>query len=137
RILLETGIVLALFAATAAVLTLLRAHPRAIVAALLIAPLDLGYFDARTMRTAAPEDYDQPPWYSAHIGPERRDYRLLDLTTNDATPGAHGFRRLNGSGSPRPEGLDFIHEPLEDLNVRWLISTVAPPDDRWAAIGRK
>ena len=133
----NTALVLGLFSISAAILLRLRDHPRAIVAAVLLIAADLCYFDSGLIRTWNPEVDAPPPWYAAHIGPERRDFRLYDLTTDDPNPAAFGFRLLNGYGYPRLARLKIADEWLEDLNVRWLVSAAPPPNDRWKEIARR
>src|SRR6185503_6475657 len=104
--------------------------------AVLVTSADLCFFDARTIRTWSPEHEIAPPWYAAHVGPERAGFRLYDLTTSDPTPAAFGFRLLNGYDYPRLACLKISAEALEDLNVRWLVSATAPPNRRWKEIAR-
>jgi hypothetical protein len=136
RIVGDSAILLGLLGASALVLIKFRSHPRAVVAALLITAGDLCFFDARAVRTLSSEEYAAPPWYAAHIGPERDEYRLLDLTTRDAAPIAHGFRLMNGYGYPRPGRPEIDPANAADLNVRWLVSSAAPPDEAWKEIAR-
>jgi hypothetical protein len=136
RPVVEVASVLALLGATAAIVLKLHAHPRAIVAALLVTSVDLCVFDARALRTAPPEEFDQPPWYARFIGPERSEYRLLDLTSSEAGPIAHGFRLLNGNGYPRLRLPDLDRPELCDLNVAWLVSTGPPPRSYWRELAR-
>jgi len=133
----DASLLLGVLAITAAILLRLRDHPRAIVAAVLLTAADLCFFDSRAVRTWNPETEVAPPWYAAHIGPERADFRLYDLTTSDPTPAAFGFRLLNGAGYPRLGSLKIAAESLEDLNVRWLVSASSPPNRRWREIARK
>jgi len=135
-ILKETAIALGLLGASAFVVGRLRSDPRAIVAAVLLTAGDLCFFGTRVVRTQAPEEAAPVPWYAAHIGPERADFRLYDLTGADATPAIHGFRLLNGYGYPRLANLKIAPETLEELNVRWLVSTGAPPHPGWKELAR-
>ena len=135
-ILKETAIALGLLGASAFVVGRLRADPRAILAAVLLTAGDLCFFGSRVVRTQAPEEAAPVPWYAAHIGPNRADFRLYDLTSVDATPAVHGFRLLNGYGYPRPASLKIAPETLEELNVRWLVSTDAPPHPGWKELAR-
>jgi len=137
RRIVEIASLLGLLAVTVAIVTKLRAHPKAIVAALLVTSADLCFFDGRGIRTVAPEDVARPPWYAAVLGPERDEYRLLDLTTPDATPTAFGFRLLNGTGYPRLRKPELDSANAAELNVRWLVSTTAPPADAWTEIARR
>lgn len=133
----EAGVLLGALAIGAAIVIRLRAHPWAIVAAVFLTAADLCFFDAREIRTWSPEREVAPPWYATHIGPERSAFRLYDLTTSDPTPAAFGFRLLNGTGYPQLASLKIRPEALEDLNVRWLVSTAAPPSPRWKEIARQ
>ncbi len=135
----ETAIGLGLLGAAAFVVGRLRSDPRAIVAAVLLTAGDLCFFGTRIVRTQEPEAAPPylAPWYAAHIGPERADFRLYDLTSSDATAAAHGFRLLNGYGYPRLSHIKIAPETLEDLNVRWLISTDAPPHPGWKELARQ
>jgi hypothetical protein len=135
-ILKESAIALGLFGATAFVVGRLRSDPRAILAAVLLTAGDLCFFSSRIVRTQAPEEAAAAPWYAAHIGPERTDFRLYDLTSADAAPAAHGFRLLNGYGHPRLSNLKIAPELLEELNVRWLVSAGAPPHPGWRELAR-
>jgi hypothetical protein len=130
----DAAILLGLVAISAAIVTRLRTHPKAVVAAVLVLGADLCFFDSRTIRTWEPEKDVAPPWYASVIGSERAAYRLYDLTTSDPTPAGFGFRLLNGYGYPRLSCLHIEEKSLEALNVRWLISETAPPNDRWKEI---
>jgi hypothetical protein len=132
----ESAIGLGFLGATAFVVGRLRSDPRAILAAVLLTVGDLCTFSARIVRTQAPDEAAPAPWYAAHIGPERADFRLYDLTSVDATPAVHGFRLLNGYGYPRPVELKVSPETLEELNVRWLVSVAAPPHSGWKEMAR-
>lgn len=131
------AIAIGALALTAAIVTRMRAHPWTIVAAVIVTSIDLCALDARTIRTWSPEKEIVPPWYAAHIGPERSAFRIYDLTTSDPTPAAFGFRLLNGYDYPRLACLKIAAESLEDLNVRWLVSTATPPNTRWKEIARR
>jgi hypothetical protein len=137
RIVQDAAILLGLLAASAFVVAKLRAHPRAIVAAVLITAGDLCFFGARAIHTELPDDAAGKPWYAAHIGPERSDYRVYDLTSSDAAGAAHGFRLLNGYGYPRLSHLRIEPDTLEDFNVRWLVATGEPPGPRWKELARQ
>lgn len=136
RIIQEAAIVLGLLGASALVVAKLRAHPRAIVVAVLIAAGDLCFFGSRAIRTQLPDESAGKPWYAAHIGPERADYRLYDRTTSAATAASFGFRLLNGYGYPRLAHFKIEPESLEDFNVRWVVSADPPPGPRWKELGR-
>jgi hypothetical protein len=137
RILVESAALLGLLGITAWIVTKLHARPVAIVAAILVTAADLCFFDLREIRTLDEQDYAAPPWYASRIGPERWEYRLLDQTTRDATPGIYGFRLLEGYGYPRLRNLDLATTPLEDLNVRWIVTERAPePGGPWREIAR-
>ncbi|MBI3856745.1 MAG: hypothetical protein HY293_13740, partial [Planctomycetes bacterium] len=86
KVVTEAAVPLGLLGLSALVLTKLRSHPRAILAAVLLTAGDLWFFDAREIRTVTPEEYDAPPWYASRIGTGRDEYRLYDLTTPDASP---------------------------------------------------
>jgi hypothetical protein len=131
------AIALGALAVTAAIVTRMRGHPWAIVAAVVVTSADLCLLDSRAIRTWSPEHEIAPPWYAAHVGPERSAFRLYDLTTSDPTPSVFGFRLLRGYDYPRLACLKIAPETLEDMNVRWLISTAAPPSDRWKEIARR
>lgn len=136
RILQEAAILLGLLAASAFIVAKLRAHPRAVVVAVLVAAADLCFFGSRVIRTQDPEEPAAQPWYAAHIGPERADYRLYDRTRADAAPAAHGFRLLNGYGFPRLSHFKIEPESLADFNVRWLVSADPPPGPAWKELAR-
>jgi hypothetical protein len=134
---LETAGPLGLLGITALIVTKLRARPVAIVAAVLVTSADLCFFAAREIRTLAEQDFASPPWYASRIGPERWEYRLLDLTTRDATPTLYGFRLLEGYGYPRLRNLETARTPLDDLNVRWVVTDRTPePSGSWREIGQ-
>ncbi len=135
---------------TGAAATLILLAPRARLAALGAATLvaaDLFLFGAMHLKTVPPETLFPEPWYARHIGPERRDHRVLDLTGIDAEPMVHGFRLLRGCGYPIPRHLAIFYATawenyggpgeinslyhgtaLKDLsvfralNVRWIVS---------------
>jgi hypothetical protein len=137
RILLETAALLGLLGISAVIVTKLHARPIAIVAAVLVTAADLSFFDAREIRTLDEQDFASPPWYASRIGPERWEYRLLDQTTRDATPIIYGFRLLEGYGYPRLRTLDPATTPLDDLNVRWIVTDRTPePGSPWKEIAR-
>jgi hypothetical protein len=111
-------------------------RPWAPFAALVLTAADLCACNLLTVTTRSAEDYAAPPWYAAVLGGEREDYRLLDLTAPDASPAAHGFRLLNGYDYPRLASMPTSSDALERLNVRWLVSNLSPPDDRWRKIAK-
>lgn len=125
-------ILLGLFAVGAAIIVFLPSRNVGIAAALLLTAADLCWFDLRAIHTAPEENAVPPPWYDAAIGPERADYRLLDLTSTDAAPAAFGFRLANGRGYPKPKDLRI--DPA--LNVRWLVTTGAAPGPSWRELAR-
>jgi len=136
RLVPETAALLVLLGLTALIVTKLHARPIAIVAAVLLTSADLCFFDAREIRTVDDQDFASPPWYASRIGPERWEYRLLDLTTQDATPTIYGFRLANGYGYPKLKSFSPTTDELDELNVRWIVTKQAPESLHWNEIAR-
>lgn len=160
RIFGESILFLTLLALSGSALLFARSHPRMLQAGILLTVADLCFFTGGAVSTVLPEEYARPPWYAQHIGPERNDYRLLDLTGFEQSPAAHGFRLLRGYGFPQPAGLPRLMsrafadapspspdtlsvgsrwvdpEVLNLLNVRWLVTAGSPPADRWTPRGQ-
>lgn len=134
----EPSILLGLLGVTAILVTRLHTLPMAPIAAFILAAGDLCFFDMRVIQTVPPEDYAAAPWYDSLIGPERRDYRLLDLTSNDASPMAFGFRLSIGHGYPQVGKRPSTDGEAMDANALWLISSDPPPNPAWwKEIGRR
>lgn len=113
-------------------LFLARPWPSAVVIAL--SAIELCGWNHSIIKTLSAEEYSKAPWYESKIGGERDDYRLLDITTTEASPTAHGFRLLNGYDYPRLASLQTTSDALPKLNVRWLVSTMAPPYEHWRRV---
>lgn len=134
-------ILLALLAASGAVIATLSSRNLGIAAAIVLTAADLCYFDLRVIRTATEEECASTPWYDEHIGLERDAYRLCDFTTTDASPAASGFRLFRGYGYPRPAALPTAaatdDDALERMNVRWIVASGPAPSPRWKEVGRR
>jgi hypothetical protein len=143
----EAVALLAFGAASLGVVALLRRRPAAApAAAAALVAANLLVVGLPRQPTADPATVAAPPWYEARIGPERADYRVLDLTSTDLGPAAAGFRLLRGYGYPVPAGTaayyarawespppfspdslgtsDALRDPgvLDRLNVRWIVA---------------
>lgn len=112
------------------------------------------------VRTAPPQEYFREPWYASHIGAERTEYRVLDLTRIDQQPVLAGFRLMKGYGHPilrstsdlyslaweggSPPSFESIgpggriQEPevLRLLNVRWIVAPAWMDFPGWVEMGR-
>jgi hypothetical protein len=126
--------------------------------AALLAAADLVTHGLLQLRRVPREVYTAPPWYAKHIGPERADYRLLDLTRVEAEPIAHGFRLLRGCGYPILAELEEFYSHawehygtqhpnslgrsprlknvgrLRSLAVRWIVAAEPPLHPDWRRI---
>jgi hypothetical protein len=123
---------------------------------------ELFFFGRLTMRTVPRERYAQAPWYAAHLGPERSEYRVLDFTGFSQHPSVHGFRILKGYSYPILQSVSdlygeawegdrgLVFETLSDgarlgevdvfrtLNVRWIVaSSRTPAAGEWREIARE
>jgi hypothetical protein len=158
RIVVESVILLALAGLAAALVARAPEWRWAGPAAALLVTVDLCFYSYVVPRFAPVREYRKEPWYARHIGPERRDWRLLDLTRIEAEPVAGGFRLLEGCGYPVPSGLsEYYRTAWEDpapmraeslshgaavadpdvlatLNLRWIVTN--RPHPRWREVGR-
>jgi hypothetical protein len=151
------------FAATCAgaaiLFALVPTRPRAVAGAVLLLAGELSFLGIERL-DRGPGGYLDAPWYSAHIGAVRADYRILDLTRYDQKPSAFGFRMLKGYSHPILKTLSdlygmawegerrIIYESLSDgerltepeilrnLNVRWIITWGPPPFPELKEIAR-
>ncbi len=157
---IRAGIATGLAVMSASALTTIQSSRTASACAVLLAAADLLFFGVHVQKVFDRSAYSAPPWYDAYIGPERRQYRLLDTTGANAFPTCHGFRLLNGYGHPTPRRLAALYEKawedytgprteslgagtrlkdpgiLDLLNVRWIVSDNLRPHPRLREIAR-
>jgi hypothetical protein len=151
----------ALFALTAAATLVAIALPSrlAIGAAALVLSVDLcGNVIART--TLAPSgELPTTPWYARVIGPERADFRILDLTDPNVGASLSGFRLLRCGGYPIPARLSDYYagawkdpapdvetlpsatvlrdvEILRSLNVKWIVTSGPALHPEWRRVAQ-
>jgi hypothetical protein len=155
----EAFLIVGLAGASVAVLAYLPRGGTFAAIAVALTAVDLVGYGMLRLRSVPHEQYGAPPWYARTIGAERSEYRLLDLTTFEAKPVAHGFRLLRALGHPVPSKLsayyasgwrtsdpriDMLPEVggpadpalLRRLNVRWVVAGPEPPVPGWKSIAQ-